>query len=79
MEVLEQSLPILILLLLLLLEASHLVSHAYLPLCMIMYRTLYDSICLFNGCESVVEAVVGLMRVMIPSAKERHASFLMPT
>jgi hypothetical protein len=29
-EVLEQSLPILILLLLLLLEASHLVSHAYL-------------------------------------------------
>ena len=35
-EVLEQSLPILILLLLLLLEASHLLSHAYLPLCMIV-------------------------------------------
>ena len=35
-EVLEQSLPILILLLQFLLEAIHLLSHAYLPLCMIV-------------------------------------------
>ena len=40
---------------------------------------LHGSICLFNGCESVVEVVVGLLRVMIPSARERHASSLMPT
>ena len=40
---------------------------------------MYGSICLFNGCESVVEAVVGLLRVMTPSARERHASSLMPT
>jgi hypothetical protein len=37
---------------------------------------LYGSIYLFNGCESVVEAVVGLLRVMIPLARERHASSL---
>ena len=76
MEVLEQSPPIWILLLLLLLYAGHLLSHAYLPLCMIVYRTLYGSICLFNGCKSVVEAVVGLLRVMIPSAREIHATSL---
>jgi hypothetical protein len=67
MEMLEQSLPILVLLLLLLLETGHLVSYAYLPLYMIMQRTLYGRICLFDGCEFVVEAVVGLLRVMIPS------------
>jgi hypothetical protein len=39
-------------------------------------HTLFGSICLFNGCESVVKVVVGLLRVMIPSARERHASSL---
>ena len=32
--------------------------------------SLYGNICLFNGCESVVELVVGLLRVMIPSASD---------
>jgi hypothetical protein len=37
---------------------------------------LYGSISLSNGCEYVVKAMVGLLKVMIPSARERHVSSL---
>ena len=35
---------------------------------------MYGSNCLFNGCEPVVE--IGLLSIVVPLARERHASSL---
>ena len=32
--------------------------------------------CLFNGCEPVVEALIGLLSIVAPLSRERHASSL---
>ena len=77
--VLEQNILVLVLLLLMLLDTGHLVSHRYLPLWVLVYCTLYGSGGLHNGCKPSVDAVLGLAEVMVPSARERHASSLMPT
>ena len=41
-----------------------------------MWRCLHGSNCLFNGYESIVEALIGLLSIVVPLARERHASSL---
>ena len=41
-----------------------------------MWKCLYGSNCLFNGCEPVVEELIGLLSIMVPLSRERHMSSL---
>jgi hypothetical protein len=54
---LEQSIHLLHILLLLLLDVSHCLSHVFLPLCVIMQSTLYGGSCFFNGFEAYYRCV----------------------
>ena len=78
-EILEQVVPVLVLLLLVLLDVGDCVPHVCLPLRMLMKCVLYGVLRFFNGVQPIVVAVVLHLLVMVASARERHTSSLVVT
>ena len=86
METLEQVLPILVFLLLVLLDGSEVFSCLCLPLSVLVKLVLDVMLCLFDGGEPIVEVgahylllMIAHGLVMVAIGREGHTSSLMAT
>ena len=75
-ESLEQVVPILILLLLVLLDIGNGVSHVCLPLRVLMQGAMDVLLSFFNGGQPGVEARMIHLLIMVAIGRERHTSSL---
>ena len=78
-EILEQVVPVLVLLLLVLLDVGDVASHFCLPLRMLMQSVVYVLLRFFNGGQPGVEAGMIHLLIVVATGREIHTSSLVAT